>query len=422
MSTERLSTQDYTVGWICALPLELAAAKQLLDSKHDNHFSNDDDYLYTLGCINTHNIVIACLPAGRADNISAATVARWMRSKFTKIRFGLMVGIGGGVPSTREDVRLGDVVVSQPSGPYGGVVQYDRGRATPKGFQRTGSLNAPPQLLLNALSEMQALEFNNEINLQSHLEMIANLKFRREKAGPDVLFKPTYDHPEELKEKRSCEGCDTNQKEKREERDSTEVKVHYGTIASGGLVVKSARERNRASSDLGGVLCFETEAAGLMNNFPCLVIRGISDYADSHKNDLWQPYAAATAAVYAKALLYVIPSDKVVTLPNAPDLLEAENSHVHLGQVNPRVQQALPQQHAELPSTSLILRSSGQRSVHTPPQSPNLFNMLGADVKYISKNEKYWRRLTLESYKTYEQIYNNCKGANGLVSCTYFPP
>ena len=52
-----------------------------------------------------------------------------------------------------------------------------------------------------------------------------------------------------------------------------------------------------------GILCFEMEAAGLMNNFPCLVIRGISDYSDTHKNDDWQGYAAMTAAAYAKDVL-----------------------------------------------------------------------------------------------------------------------
>jgi nucleoside phosphorylase len=63
------------------------------------------------------------------------------------------------------------------------------------------------------------------------------------------------------------------------------------------------------------VLCFETEAAGLMNNFPCVIIRGISDYADSHKNDLWKEYAAATAAAFAKELLNVIPQEKMDDLP-----------------------------------------------------------------------------------------------------------
>ena len=71
-------------------------------------------------------------------------------------------------------------------------------------------------------------------------------------------------------------------------------------------VMKSASERDRASAQLGGVLCFEMEAAGLMNTFPCLVIRGICDYSDSHKNDKWQPYAAGIAAAYAKEVLSVV--------------------------------------------------------------------------------------------------------------------
>jgi nucleoside phosphorylase len=87
--------------------------------------------------------------------------------------------------------------------------------------------------------------------------------------------------------------------------------VHYGTIASGNQVIRSAAERHRVSAELGGVLCFEMEAAGLINNFPCLVIRGICDYADSHKNKRWQPYAAATAAACAKEVLSVIPRAEV---------------------------------------------------------------------------------------------------------------
>ncbi|TLD03397.1 uncharacterized protein PgNI_12327 [Pyricularia grisea] len=69
---------------------------------------------------------------------------------------------------------------------------------------------------------------------------------------------------------------------------------------------------DRYSQELGGVLCFEMEAAGLMNSFPCIVIRGICDYADAHKNKRWQPYAAATAAACAKELLSVIPLENVL--------------------------------------------------------------------------------------------------------------
>jgi nucleoside phosphorylase len=94
--------------------------------------------------------------------------------------------------------------------------------------------------------------------------------------------------------------------------------LHYGTIASGNQVIRSAAERDQVSAELGGVLCFEMEAAGLMDSFPCLVIRGICDYADSHKNKRWQVYAAGMAAVYAKGLLSVIP----------PSMVEAEKKIV----------------------------------------------------------------------------------------------
>jgi hypothetical protein len=68
-----------------------------------------------------------------------------------------------------------------------------------------------------------------------------------------------------------------------------------------------------------GILCVEMEAAGLMDEFPCLVIRGICDYADSHKNKRWQPYAAATAAAYAKELLSIIPAQEMVATIKAAD-------------------------------------------------------------------------------------------------------
>jgi nucleoside phosphorylase len=143
----QLRHDDYTVGWVCALPVELAAAQEMLDEEHhdlERDPASSDDNLYALGSINGHNIVIVCLPAGRIGNNPAAVVATQLRASFKAIRFGLIVGIGGGVPSAEADIRLGDVVVSQPHQTFGGVVQYDSGKTTPTGFARTGSLNSPP--------------------------------------------------------------------------------------------------------------------------------------------------------------------------------------------------------------------------------------------------------------------------------------
>jgi hypothetical protein len=63
------------------------------------------------------------------------------------------------------------------------------------------------------------------------------------------------------------------------------------------------------------------EAAGLMDDFPCLVIRGVCDYADSHKNDVWHGYAAATAAAYAKEFLSIIPPADMPKVLYATDIM-----------------------------------------------------------------------------------------------------
>jgi len=68
------------------------------------------------------------------------------------------------------------------------------------------------------------------------------------------------------------------------------------------------------------------EAAGLMNSFPCLVIRGISDYADTHKNYKWQAHAAGTAAAYAKELLTVMPAADLVRTSRAEDTMRSGDS------------------------------------------------------------------------------------------------
>jgi nucleoside phosphorylase len=96
--------------------------------------------------------------------------------------------------------------------------------------------------------------------------------------------------------------------------------IHYGLIGSANQVMKDGRRRDQLARDLG-IYCVEMEAAGLMNDFPCLVIRGICDYADSHKNKDWQGYAAAVAAAYAKELLSVVAIDQINSTPTARDTL-----------------------------------------------------------------------------------------------------
>lgn len=318
--TRRLSRDDYTVGWVCALPDELTAAQEMLDEEHQDHPPNSNDSnIYTLGAIGAHNVVLACLPAGQTGTNSAAAVAMQMKTTFPAIRFGLMVGIGGGVPSKEADIWLGDVVVSQPGNGHGGVVQYDFGKSTPSGFKRTGFINAPPTILLAAITKLRSNLDRGRTSLSPHLSKLSNLpKFDRDQAGSDVLFEAKYNHGGED----SCASCAASRKIQRTERTkNTPPMIHYGTIASGNQVMRDGVERDKISSEFGGVLCFEMEAAGLMNNFPCLVIRGICDYADSHKNKRWQPYATGAAAAYAKELLGVIPAADVVNTQTVDEAL-----------------------------------------------------------------------------------------------------
>lgn len=322
MAGVRLRREDYTVGWICALPIEFAAAQELLDDEHqDVGRASTDNNVYALGRMGMHNIVIACLPAGQTGTNSAAVVAMQMQSTFKAIRFGLLVGIGGGVPSANNDVRLGDVVVSQPYEGHGGVVQYDFGKTGPSTILRTGFLNTPPSILLSAIAKVKATYFRKRGAIETHLLKLAHLtEFARESAGPDILFDATYDH----EGGDDCSSCLSDRVVDRPQREDSRLRIHYGTIASGNQFMKNASERDRISNDFGGVLCFEMEAAGLMNAFPCLVIRGICDYSDSHKNKRWQPFAAGTAAAYAKELLSLVPTDELTEVRTVDQIMADE--------------------------------------------------------------------------------------------------
>ena len=306
--------EDYTVGWICALPIEMAAALEMLDERHDNlPFQSQDNNSYDFGRIGRHNVAVTCLPSGVTGTVSAARVATQMRSTFTKLEFGLMVGIGGGAPNKKHDIRLGDVVVSKPTGTFGGVIQYDFGKTVQEGkFTLTGSLNKPSELLLNAVANLEAKHITQHHGGEYYLLEMLEKHPAKEFASPgvqyDSLYEAEYDHPEGYA---TCSQCDAGKLINRKSRPSGNFAIHYGLIASGNQVMRHGGTRDRLSEE-HDILCFEMEAAGLMDSFPCLVIRGICDYADSHKNKDWQPYAAITASAYAKGLLSVIPT-KLIT-------------------------------------------------------------------------------------------------------------
>ncbi|KAN0102737.1 hypothetical protein V8E51_011050 [Hyaloscypha variabilis] len=290
-----LAPEEYSVGWICAIPTELTAAMAMLDTLHGPLESQpkDDGNNYTLGSIGGHNVVIACLPRYGTNDAAVAGIS--MQRTFSNLRFGVMVGIGGGIPSADNDIRLGDIAVSLPSGQAGGVIQHDMGKHEDGGFRRTGFLNGPPTLLLTAISKLRATrtlgrEITNIVNGTFSEE--GDEEWRFPEKEKDVLF----EDDDELEGERIAQ---------REQRKSQDPKCFYGNIGSGNSVIKSAKERHRLAKE-EGIICVEMEAAGLMNFFNCIVIRGICDYADAHKHKKWQQYAAAVAAAYAKKLLCII--------------------------------------------------------------------------------------------------------------------
>ncbi|KAG9723935.1 pfs domain-containing protein, partial [Aureobasidium melanogenum] len=227
------STQ-YTIGWICALPNELAAAVKMLDEEHPRLPQDPkDDNSYRFGRIGNHNIVIGCLPHGRFGLVSAASIALQMKNSFDNLRIGLMVGIGGGAPNEETDIRLGDIVVSSPTGQHGGVVQYDLGKTPPDGeVERTGSLNSPPNALLHVLTGMIAAQELGELQIITHLSKLADELpvYAFPSKLIDCLYQPHHTH----KRGQGCSGCGGSENQVlREERDNNNPVIHYGTIASG---------------------------------------------------------------------------------------------------------------------------------------------------------------------------------------------
>jgi nucleoside phosphorylase len=148
--------------------------------------------------------------------------------------------------------------------------------------------------------------------MKSHLDKLQqDPEYGAEYPGTanDKLFVATYRH---LYDGKTCEEaeCDGKQVDRiRLDQPTTpQPTVHFGLIASGDTVMRSGGRRDdiaRQESTIG----FEMEGAGAWDVFPCIVIKGACDYADSHKTKAWQRYAAATAAAYTKAFLeYWVPS------------------------------------------------------------------------------------------------------------------
>jgi nucleoside phosphorylase len=284
-----------------------------------------------------HKVVVAVLPHGDYGTTSAAIVARDMLHSFPNIKICLMVGIGGGVPSQKHDIRLGDVVVSAVRNDgTSGVIQYDFGKTVQgQTFQETKFLNKPPIALRTAMNKIRCEHERNGHNISETIEakLNKNKRLRKIYAQPapnsDRLYKASVVHSSSTDNTNCIESCGENPTDliHRQQRDEYEDNptIHYGLIASGNRVMKDALFRDKLGREKD-ILCFEMEAAGLMDHFPCLVIRGICDYSDSHKCKEWQGYAAMTAAAYAREFLSVLSPDSVEKTERIKDVLSSSKS------------------------------------------------------------------------------------------------
>ena len=328
MSTrKRLRPEDYTVGWLCALAwTEQVAAIKMLDEQHQELPKPTRDFnTYTYGSIGSHNIVIACLPLSHPGTTSATRMADLLPMSFPNLKLYLFVGVGGGIPrnppdpDASRDIHLGDVVVGVGETPgIAGVVQYDFIRDQGEGArEQLGRLDKPNPELLTALGKLFSNYEMGDSNPHVHLAKLTGLRsdFSRPPPGGDKLYRSTYKH---ILDSPNCYNCSADELVVRNERQpeaETAIPVfHQGQILSGNSVIKYASRRDELSREYPHARCFEMEAAGVVDQTHCLVIRGISDYADSHKNQQWQPYAAGTAAAFARELLLTVQASVVAHL------------------------------------------------------------------------------------------------------------
>ncbi|KAK5461131.1 hypothetical protein LTS15_003194 [Exophiala xenobiotica] len=333
--------RDFKIAIICALPLEADAVKAMFDKRWDDQGdshgkASSDQNAYSTGVIGRHNVVLAHMPGMGKE--SAAMVAANCRSSFEGIKLALVVGICGGVPSPTngEEILLGDVVISE------GLVCYDFGRQLPGRFVRKDGVldnypRPPPEIrsLLNKLKGrwdrnlLQEKTFAYLANVQDELgrsakypgsecDKLFDASYRHKHQQPSACgtcseSQPSNDSVCAKALASTCEdlGCDDSRLVQRErlsqhplhgQRNQNLPMVHIGKVASGSIVMRSGLDRDRIANE-EEVIAFEMEGAGVWETFTCVIIKGVCDYADSHKSKKWQGYAAATAAACTKAFL-----------------------------------------------------------------------------------------------------------------------
>lgn len=309
---KEIPPEAVTIAIFCALSYEAVAVKYSLDEEFTCHPKaiGSPKYVYSFGRIRNHKVVMA--RPHQMGAVKAAQCATTVGQQFPNIRFALMVGIGAGIPNPPgRDIRLGDIAISVPQDNHPGLIQYDFGKYEQDGFVLKGSLDKPPLILISADGSLEEDEMMNRSPLKKILRHIMKESGYARPNTADILFNQDFHH---VNKGGDCSGCEASSEKKivsRVVRHNKQPVVHRGLILSGSGVVKNPQDRDRLRRDYNDAICFEMEAAGITDEIPCLVVRGICDYADTHKQDGWHYYAAAVAAAYCKALLHKVGSRAV---------------------------------------------------------------------------------------------------------------
>lgn len=350
---------DFTIALICPLPLEYDAVLKVLDSPEKELPYTDDKIPTLVGAKMAGHTVVVTRPKQKGK-IDTTIVAERLSAKFPSLKLILLVGICGGIPTTENNVRLGDVIISKWVGRYSLNARWGPTVLTPRDPPEPRTDTQP---VLNQLKKMlESKEVNEQFSatlekkiadlerrdpafrypeaLHKMLESddidehfsttsAANLENlqRRDSAygypdAPDVVLPLSRLHihrsPSGSTKAQSC-GCDSERnsqcdqakkmtcgalgcdKDNAAVREPKEFKIHTGGFGSEDIMM----EGNALRDELGkrGYLAFDMESVGIMHQSRALAIKGVANYADTHENKEWQNYAAATAACTAKALI-----------------------------------------------------------------------------------------------------------------------
>ena len=325
-----LDRRGFHIALICAKQIESEALQALFD-----HFWEEDGTQYTkavkdpnfyiLGVMGQLNVVLVHLPG--MNNTNSASAIASLNGSFPNIKLGLVVGICGGVPQSEiygKDIFLGDIIISTQ------VIQYDFGWQYPDKFTRKNtldeSLGPPPKEIRGFLQHLCGILWRRKVKerIQVFVENVtAQAEFKqatRPKPEADRLFEASYRHKhhstDECQDCAKCNqpqdpvcqtagkaSCDTLKCDKLVPRTPPQnPELHFGQIASGNTVLKSAQDRDGIAGK-ESIIGFEMEGAGAWDNTPTVVIKAVCDYADSHKNDNYHHYASVVAAACTKAVL-----------------------------------------------------------------------------------------------------------------------